>query len=43
MTNKIPEPADEKEAERRFQDTLGRLVNTPYQPHAPMKTTKKKA
>jgi hypothetical protein len=29
-----PDPsADEKEAERRFQETLGRLVNTPHKPH----------
>lgn len=27
---------DEKEAERRFQETLGRLVNTPHKPHAPL-------
>lgn len=28
-----PKPEDEKEAERRFQETLGRLVNTPPKPH----------
>jgi len=27
---------DEREAERRFQETLGRLVNTPHKPHAPL-------
>lgn len=32
MTDKPPEPED-KEAERRFQETLGRLVNTPPKPH----------
>lgn len=24
---------DEREANRRFQETLGRLVNTPHKPH----------
>jgi hypothetical protein len=33
MTDKPPEPEDEKEAERRFNETLGRLVNTPHKPH----------
>jgi hypothetical protein len=28
---------DEREAERRFQDTLGRLVSTPHKPHAQLK------
>ncbi len=31
MTDK-PSP-DEKEAEDRFNETLGRLVNTPHTPH----------
>jgi hypothetical protein len=30
MTDK---PSDEKEAERRFNETLGRLVNSPPRPH----------
>lgn len=33
MTDKMTE--DEREAERRFQETLGRLVNTPHKPHKP--------
>jgi len=37
MADKPPEPEDEAEAERRFQETLGRLVNTPHKPHAPLK------
>ena len=28
---------DEKAAEARFNETLGRLVNTPHKPHAPPK------
>jgi hypothetical protein len=28
---------EERDAERRFQETLGRLVNTPHKPHAPIK------
>jgi hypothetical protein len=38
MTDKPPEPDDklpEAEAERRFNETLGRLVNTPHTPHKP--------
>lgn len=31
MTDKPSE--DDKEAERRFNETLGRLVNTPPKPH----------
>ena len=27
---------EEREAEQRFQQTLGRLVNTPHKPHAPL-------
>jgi len=34
MTEKIPE--DEPDVQRRFQETLERLVNTPHQPHAPL-------
>jgi hypothetical protein len=34
MTNK-PSPEDESEADRRFTETLGRLVNTPHKPHKP--------
>lgn len=34
MTDKPPEP-DDKEAEDRFNETLGRLVNTPPKPHRP--------
>jgi len=43
MSEKPPEPKDqtltedEREANRRFQETLGRLVNTPHKPHAPLK------
>jgi hypothetical protein len=35
MMDKLPEPdkPDEGEAERRFNETLGRLVNTPPKPH----------
>lgn len=39
MSDKAPAPEDrtltddEREAERRFQETLGRLVNTPHKPH----------
>lgn len=40
MTDKPPEPEDDTEAERRFQETLGRLVNTPHKPHAPLKPKK---
>lgn len=36
MSDKKPPELDEKEAERRFQETLGRLVNTPHQPHKPI-------
>lgn len=39
MTDKPP-PLDDKEAEDRFNETLGRLVNTPPKPHklrAPLK------
>jgi len=28
-----PIETDEKEAERRFNETLGRLANTPHKPH----------
>lgn len=37
MTDEPPKPeeSDEKEAERRFNETLGRLVNTPPKPHKP--------
>jgi len=36
MTDKPPEPEDDKEAERRFNETLGRLVNTPHKPQEPI-------
>jgi hypothetical protein len=36
MTEKPPEP-DDKEADRRFNETLGRMLTTPHQPHAPLK------
>jgi hypothetical protein len=48
MTDKPPEPDDDKltdderEANRRFRETLGRLVNTPHQPHKPAATEKPK-
>lgn len=35
MTQKPPEPEDEKEAERRFNETLGRMLSTPPKPHKP--------
>jgi hypothetical protein len=41
LADKPPEPEDDKltdderEANRRFQETLGRLVNTPHTPHKP--------
>jgi hypothetical protein len=41
MTDKSP-PEDDKEAERRFNETLGRLVNTPHKPHEPLKPKPKK-
>jgi hypothetical protein len=28
---------DERDVQRRFQETLGRRVNTPHKPHAPLK------
>jgi hypothetical protein len=43
MTDKPPESEDrmltdeERDVQRRFQETLGRLVNTPHKPHAPLK------
>ena len=35
MTEKPDPPTEDKEAEARFNETLGRLVNTPHQPHKP--------
>lgn len=32
-----PPTDEEQEAERRFQETLGRLVNTPHKKHEPLK------
>jgi hypothetical protein len=32
-----PSEQDEKEAERRFNETLGRMLGTPPKPHAPLK------
>jgi len=49
MTDKTPAPKDpmltedERDIQRRFQETLGRLVNTPPKPHAPIKPPKTKA
>jgi hypothetical protein len=52
MTDKPPSEDrkltdDEREAQRRFQETLGRLVNTPHQPHekspSAVKAARKKA
>lgn len=40
MIDKNPPETDEKEAERRFNETLGRLVNTPHKPHKPTKPAK---
>jgi len=46
MTDKPPESEDrmltddEREANRRFQETLGRLVNTPHKPHKPAEKPK---
>lgn len=42
MTEKSPPEdkmltEDERDVQRRFQETLGRLVNTPHQKHAPLK------
>jgi hypothetical protein len=43
MTDKTPDSEDhmltdeEREANRRFQETLGRLVNTPHKKHEPLK------
>ncbi|MBX3484803.1 hypothetical protein [Phenylobacterium sp.] len=37
MTDKSPPETDEQEAERRFQETLGRLVNTPHKKHETLK------
>jgi hypothetical protein len=48
MTDKPQNPddrmltAEEREANRRFQETLGRLVNTPHKPHAPLKAKREK-
>jgi len=36
MSDKPPEQ-DDKEAERRFNETLGRMLGTPHQPHKPPK------
>ena len=41
MTDKPAEPEDDKEAEARFNETLGRLVNTPHKPHKPLEAPKK--
>jgi hypothetical protein len=41
MAEKPPE-SDDKEAERRFNETLGRMLNTPHQPHKPPKLPPKK-
>lgn len=35
MSGSEPPKEDDAEAERRFQETLGRLVNTPHKPHKP--------
>lgn len=37
MTNDTPKAKDEKEAERRFNEPLGRMLNTPHKAHAPLK------
>jgi hypothetical protein len=48
MTDKTPDPEDkmltedERDVQRRFQETLGRLVNTPPTPHAPQKPKREK-
>lgn len=34
MTEKPSEPEDEKEAERRFNETLRRMLKTPHHPHS---------
>jgi len=41
MTDKAPE-SDKKEAERRFNETLSRLVNTPHKPHEASKLGRNK-
>jgi len=33
MIKESPEPEDDKEAETRFNETLGRMLGTPPQPH----------
>jgi hypothetical protein len=45
MTEKPPKPEDDKEADRRFNETLGRMLVTPPKPHkdeAPKKRGPKK-
>jgi len=42
MTDKPADETDDKEAERRFNETLGRLVNTPPTPHKPPPSAKGK-
>lgn len=37
MTANPPQSEDDKEADARFNETLGRLVNTPHTPRAPIK------
>lgn len=32
-----PQSEDESDVQRRFHETLGRLVNTPHKPHAPLR------
>ncbi len=41
MTDKPPQKMlseEEREAERRFQETLSRMANTPHKPHKPIRT-----
>ena len=43
MVDKPEEKDSEKEVDRRFQETLGRLVNTPHKPHEKSPSAVKKA
>lgn len=42
MTDKPPEPEDNEEAERRFNKTLGRMLDTPPKPHTMKAKTDRK-
>jgi hypothetical protein len=45
MSEKPPEPENEADAERRFNETVGNLLRTPHKPHTagePKKPTRRK-